>query len=104
MRVFLRAHRPSHAAAAVEQPRLLLDRAALLDQIDLAPRLVLDRLHDKAYRVHVLDLASDAIGFAGMPYRDVAVATKRSLLHVAVAGAEIAQDRAQLAEIQPGLL
>ena len=51
VRVLLRAHRPGHAAAAVEQPRLLLDRAALLDQLDLAARLVLDRLHDKAHRV-----------------------------------------------------
>ena len=36
VRVLLRAHRPGHAAAAVEQPGLLLDRAALLDQLDLA--------------------------------------------------------------------
>ena len=52
----------------------------------------------------VLDLAARAVGLARPAHRDVAVAAQRALLHVAVAGAEIAQDRAQFAQIEPGLL
>src|SRR5205823_1355031 len=92
------------AARAVVEAGLLLDRAALLDQRDLAARLVFDRLHDEPDRVQILDLAARAKRRAWMAHRDVAVATQGALLHVAVAGAEVAQDRAQLAEVDPGLL
>ena len=90
--------------AGIEKARLLRDPAAFLDELDLAARLVLDRLHHIADRVDVLDLAARAQGLARTPHRDVAVAAQRALLHVAVAGAEIAQDRAQFAQIDPGLL
>ena len=79
VRVFLAAHRPRHAAAGIEQPRLLLDRAAALPHLDLAPRLVLDRLHDEADRVDVLDLAARAERLAGLAHRDVDVAAHASL-------------------------
>src|SRR6185503_14275949 len=98
-----RAHRARLAAARVEQARLLLDRAALLDDLDLAPRLVLDRLTDEPDRVDVLDLAARAERLAGTAHRDVDVGAQRALLHVAVAGAEIAQDRAQLGQEGLGL-
>src|SRR5258705_13799803 len=104
MRVLLRAHRPGLAAHAVEEARLLLDRGARLDQLDLAPRLDLDRLHHKAHRVQILDLAARAEGLAAAPHRDVAVAAQRPLLPGAGAGAEIAEDRAQLADIEAALL
>ena len=43
VRVFLRAQRARHALVGIEQPRFLGDRAAALDQLDLALRLMLDR-------------------------------------------------------------
>src|SRR5260370_1108567 len=39
-----------------------------------------------------------------MAHRDVAVNAQRALLHVAGAGAETSQDRAQLAQVDGGLL
>ena len=99
VRVLLGAHRARLAPAGIEQPRLLHDLAAALDQLDLAPRLVLDRLLDEADRVHVLDLAARAQLAARLAHRDVDVAAHGAFVHVAVAGAEIAHDRAQLGEI-----
>src|SRR6185437_16047322 len=58
--VFLGAHRPRLAAMRIEQARLLHDRAAVFENLDLAARLVLDRLHDEADRVDVLDLGARA--------------------------------------------
>ena len=66
---------------------------------DLAPRLDLDGLADEADRVDVLDLAAGAEFLAGAADRHVHVGAEIALLHVAVAGAEIAQDRAQLGHI-----
>ena len=60
VRLFLGAHRPRLAGLGVEQARLLVDRAALLDDLDLAARLVFDGLADEADRVDVLDLAARA--------------------------------------------
>ncbi len=104
MRFFLGAHRARLALVRVEQPRLLVDRAAILDDLDLAPRLVLDRLADEVDRVHVLDFAAGAERTARLAHGNVDVGAQRALLHVAVAGAEIAQDRAQLCYIGLGLL
>ncbi len=96
MRLFLGAHGARLAAAGIEQPRLLIDRAALLDDFDLPARLVLDRLPDEADRIDVLDFAARAELCARLAHRDVDVGAQAAFLHVAVAGAEIAQDRAQL--------
>ena len=60
VRVFLRPQRPGHALVGIEQPRFLGDRAALLDQLDLAPRLMLDHLHHEAHRIDVLGLGAGA--------------------------------------------
>src|SRR5665213_4174053 len=104
MRLLLGAHRPGLAPAGIEEPRLLHDRAAFLDECHLAARLVIYRLHDEADRVHILDFAARAERRAGLAHRDVAVEAQRALLHVAVAGAAVAQDRAQLADIGARLL
>ena len=80
------------------------DRAAVLDEIDLPSRLVIDRLADEADRVDVLDLAAGAECIAGPAHRDVHVSAQIALLHVAVAGAEIAQDGAHLADVGLGLV
>ena len=104
MRLFLGAHRTGLALVRIEQPGFLVDRAAVLDDLDLAPRLVFDRLPDEGDRVHVLDLAAGAERSARLAHGHVDVGAQGSLLHVAVAGAEIAQDRAQLGHIGLGLL
>src|SRR5512140_3091020 len=96
VRFFLGAHRARLALAGVEQTRLLLDRAAVLDDLDLPARFVLDGLADEADRVHVLDLAPRIERRTRLAYRDVDVGAQAAFLHVAVAGAEVAQDRAQL--------
>ncbi len=44
VRLFLGAHRSGLALVRIEQPGFLVDRAAVLDDLDLAPRLVFDRL------------------------------------------------------------
>ena len=72
---------------------------------DLPPRLELDRLHDEAHRVHVLDLAArPELGRPLRPHADVDVGPQRALLHVAVAGAEIAQDLPELPQVLGRLL
>ena len=60
VRVFLAAHRAGGAGAGIEQPGFLDDRPALLEHVDLAPRLVLDRGHDEAHRIDVLGLGAGA--------------------------------------------
>ncbi len=71
VRLLLRAHRARLTGLGVEQPRLLMDDAALLQDLDLAARLVLDGLADEADGVDVLDLASRAelLARAGAPTR-----------------------------------
>ena len=102
MRLLLGAHRSRLAPVRIEQPRLLLDRAAVFDHADLPPGLVLDRLADEADGIEVLDLAARAERRAGLAHRDVHVRPQMALLHVAVAGAEVAQDRAQLGQERLG--
>ena len=104
VRLLLGAHRPGFALGGIEQAGLLLDPAARLDQLDLAPRLVVDRAADEAHRVQVLDLGAGAERRARPADRDVGIAAQRALLHVAIAGAEVAEDRAQLAHVEDRLL
>ena len=104
VRFFLRAHRPRLALGGIEQTRLLVDLAAVLDDADLAARLDLDRLADEADRVDVLDLAARAERRARLAHGHIDVGAQGALLHVAVAGADVAQDRAQLRDIGLGLV
>src|SRR5262245_45183514 len=96
VRLLLGAHRTRLASGRIKQTGLLLDRAAVLDDVDLAARLVFDGLADEADGIDVLDLAARAERGTGPAYRDIDVGAQVALLHVAVAGAEIAQDRTQL--------
>jgi hypothetical protein len=104
VRLFLGAHRTGLALARIEQAGFLVDLAAILENGDLAAGFVLDGLADEADRVDVLDFAARAEIAARLAHRDVDVGAHRALVHVAVAGAEIAQDLAQLGEIGPGLV
>ena len=110
MRLFLGAHGAGLTLGRIKQTRLLLDLAAVLDHLDLAPRLVLNRLLDIAIGIDVLDLASgaqvaEATGFAELRVaadptnRHVHVGAQIALLHVAVAGAQINQYGPQLLHI-----
>ena len=101
MRVFLGAHRPGRAGIGIEQARLLHDPAAALDHVDLALRLIFDGLHDEADAVHVLRLGARAEFVARLAHGDVHVRAHGAFLHIAVARADIAQDRTQLAQIGP---
>ena len=60
VRIFLRAEGPRDVLVGVVEPRFLGDLAALLDQLDLAARLMLDHRHDEADRVDVLGLGPGA--------------------------------------------
>ena len=99
VRVFLGPKRPGHALVGIEQPRFLGDRSAALDQLDLALRLMLDDGHDEADAVDVLGLGPGAELAAGLAHADVDVGAHRALLHIAVARADIAQNRSQLPQI-----
>src|SRR5215471_6970077 len=104
MRLLLAAHGAGHAASGIEQTRFLLYGPPLLQHLYLAPRLVVDRLLNETDGVHVLDLTTRAKRRAGPAHRDIDIAAQAALLHVAVACAEVAQDRAQLAQIGSRLL
>ena len=60
LRVFLAAHRARLATVGIVEARLLHDGAAVLDQLDLAAHLEVDRLLHEAEAVEVLDLAARA--------------------------------------------
>ena len=90
--------------SGIEEAGFKLDGAAVFAHRDLAPGLDLDRLHDEADRVEILDLAARPQLISGPAHRDVYVGAHRALLHVAVAGADVAQDGAQLAQVEAGFL
>src|SRR5262249_54089824 len=95
----LRTHRARLAARRIEQPRFLVDLAAVFDDRDLAPRLSIDRLADEANGVDVLDLAASAKRFSRAAYGDIDVGAQIPLLHIPIARTYVAQDRAQLGDI-----
>src|SRR5689334_5099483 len=100
MRLLLGAHRARLASRRIEQPRLLLDATAVLDDRDLATCLALNRLTDEADRIDVLDLATRAeLPRTGTANRNIYVGAEIAFFHVAIAGPEIAQDRAQFADV-----
>jgi len=104
VRLFLGTHRARFALDAVEQPRLLIDRAAILDDVDLPARLDLDRLTDEADRIDVLDFAARAKLAARLSHRNVDIGAQVALFHVAVAGAQIAQDGPEFGDVGLRLL
>ncbi|EKD60492.1 MAG: hypothetical protein ACD_54C00703G0001 [uncultured bacterium] len=114
MRLFLAAHAAGFVLVRVIEPGFLHDRAAILQNGDLAARFIVDRQLDEAHRVHVLDLAARAqmakvlrglIFFilAGAADRHVHIGAQVAVLHVTIAGAQIAQDLPQLDDIGRGL-
>ena len=104
MRFFLGTHRPGFVPVGIVKAGFLLDLAAVLEDFDLAPRFVLDRLTDETDRVHILDLAARPEVSPGLAYRHIDVGPHRPFLHVAVAGSEVAQDRPYFGDIGAGFL
>ena len=99
VRVLLGAQRARLALVGVEQAGFLDHVAAILDQVDLAARLMLDHRHDEADRIDVLGLGAGAELTARLADADVDVGAHRALLHIAVAAADIAENRAELADV-----
>ena len=104
MRIFLAAHGAGGAAGDVEQTGFLQHGATGFPDFDLPHGLRLHRQHDEAHRVDVFHLAARAERLAVFADRNVDIRTERAFLHVAVAGAEVAQDVAQLAHVGAGFL
>src|SRR5439155_4967517 len=95
VRFLLAAHRARLATVGIEEPGFQHHAPAALDELDLAMRLELDRLLEEAKRVEVLDLATRAQRISRASHRDVGIAAKRALLHVAVADPDPAHERVQ---------
>ena len=104
MRLFLGAHGAGLALLGVEQAGFLVDRAAILQNTDLAARLIFDGLAHEADGIDVLDLAARAELPARAADGDIDVGAQRPLLHVAIAGAEVAHDLAELGHIGLGFV
>src|SRR5919205_593986 len=81
-------HRAGDAAVGIEQPRLLDHGAAAFEHIDLALRLMLDRLHHEADAVDVLGLGPRAELAVRLAHTDINVGAHRAFLHIAVARAD----------------
>ena len=62
---------------------------------------MLDRRHDEADRIDVLGLGAGAEFAARLAHADIDVGAHRAFFHIAVARADVAQDRAQLPEVSP---
>src|SRR6185295_19703485 len=100
LRIFLRAHGARFIPVRVIEARLLLDRAAAFEDLDLARRFVLDRLFHEAELREVRDLAAGAeTGIARLPDRDVGVAAERTFLQVAVADPDPDHQRVKRARV-----
>ena len=99
MRFFLRAHRACLALGRIVKPRLLRDRAAILQNADLAARLIFDCLPHKADGVHILDFAACAEAFAGATHRDIHIGAQGAFIHIAVARAQIPQNGTEFRHI-----
>ena len=90
LRLFLRTHRRRVFVAGIEVQCLLIDRAALFVDADLARDLALDSLRSEAERVHVLQLGArakfvDALG----TNRHIDVETHRALVELRVGQPEL---------------
>src|SRR5258708_35176686 len=102
MRFLFVAHGAGFAFGRIEQRRLLLDLAAILENVELTPGLVLDRLPDEAARGEVLDLAAGGEGRTGLADRHNDVGAQLPRLHVASPGSEVAQNGTQLRPVSLG--
>jgi hypothetical protein len=99
VRFFLGAHRARLAAFGIEQAGFLVDRAAILDDVDLAAGFVIDGLSDEADRVDVLDLAARANSSPGLRTETLTSARRLPLSMSPSHVSEITQDGPQLGDV-----
>ena len=93
MRLLLRAHSVSLAFDRVVQPSLLRDLSTGTNDFNLPLNLVLQRLANKAERIHVLYFGLGAeFLFASRAHADVRISPQRTFFHVTVAHAGIKDD------------
>ena len=95
VRVLLGPHGAGLALAGVEQAGLLMDHAAVLENLHLTAGLIDDGLLDVAHGVHVLDLAAGAQRVPRFADGHVHVGAEIALFHVPVTGAEVAHQLAK---------
>src|SRR5690606_6617335 len=102
--IFFTSHAAGFVAVGIIKARFLTYGAAVFDELNLAPRLVLDGALEKPERVEVLDFAPRAeFGLPFWTYRNVGVATERAFLHIAVANTQPHHQRMQGASVGNGL-
>jgi hypothetical protein len=105
VRLFLRAHERRFAFVVVPAPRLLLDRAAGSDHVDLPRDLVLQRAPHAADAVEILQFAFGAEFFlAFRPHGNIHVAAHLALFHVGIADTTVNQDLLERREVGEGFL
>ena len=78
--------------------------ATAFNFLDLAAGFIFDRLVDKAHEINVFDFGSGPQCIPRVAHRDIHVTAHAALFHVAVTGAEVAQNCPHLAHKQPGFL
>ncbi len=102
--LLLRPQRDGRAPVLIPVASLLTHRAAGLEDVDLALRLVLDGAGDRAQGVEVLDLAPGTEHRRpGSPDRHVGVDPHRAFLHLAVGRTGGHQDGPQLGRVGASL-
>ncbi len=103
--LFFRAHAVGLAFVRVVEARFLRDLAARFHDPDLALDLILQRLANKAERIHILDFRFGAKFF--LPPRahaDVGIAAQRAFFHIAIADAGVEDDFFQPGEVLVGFV
>ena len=101
MRLFFGAHRPRLVLVRIIKTGLLQNQSAIFQNCNLAARLIVDSLLNKAHRVHVFDFAARAqiakiLGgliffiLTGQTDRHVHISPQIAILHIAVTSTQIA--------------
>src|SRR5690606_8914752 len=104
VRFFFRSQGRRFGGDGIEATRFLLNFAAAVHNRRLARNFYVDGALHELERVEVLQLDSGAeLAAAARAYRDVGVAAKATLLHIAVVDADGHQDLADGAHVRRGL-
>ena len=99
---FLFAHNFCLPADRVKMPRFLNDQPTVLINLNLSAGFVFNGLHNKFDTVDIFHFAAGTQLVRPLrPYRHINVAAHGTLIHIAVAGADIAQNRTQLLQKSP---
>ena len=91
VRILLAPHGAGLVTLRIVEARLLTHGLASFDDAHLTAGLDLDRPHQEAHGVEVLEFAPGSKGRARSPHRHVRIGPQRPLFHVAIATADRAQ-------------